>query len=133
VWPEAPAPTSVVDLDLVGWTARVETGMALWFAALAVACARCRDGGQVVAVTDRPEPKDCAGWALESALSDAVEVMVRSLAQVEGGRGVRVNVVSTAARLCGDPDPWGRVVDAVAMLLTAGGPGVTAEVIRVAR
>ncbi len=133
VWPEAPSLGSVAHLDLDGWTSRLETGFALWFAALTVACARCREGGQVVAVTDRPEPKESAGWALESALSDAVEVMVRSLALVGQDRRVRVNAVSTSARLSDDPAPWDGVVDAVAMLLTAGRPGVNAEVIRVAR
>jgi hypothetical protein len=87
----------------------------------------------VVAVTDRPEPKESGGWALESALSDAVEVMVKSLSLVEQDRQVRVNAVSTSGRLSGEPAPWVGVVDAVAMLLEAGGPGVNAEVIRVAR
>jgi hypothetical protein len=59
--------------------------------------------------------------------------MVRSLALVEQDRRVRVNAVSTSARLSADPAPLVGVVDAVAMLLTAGRPGVNAEVIRVAR
>jgi NAD(P)-dependent dehydrogenase (short-subunit alcohol dehydrogenase family) len=132
VWPETPVPSSVVDLDLDAWTARMETGFALWFAALSVACHRCVDGGQVVAVTDRPEAKASAGWALESAVADAVEVLARSLVQVERRRGVRVNVVSTSARLRGaPPSSWAEVVGAVGMLLNGGGAGVNAAVIRV--
>ena len=131
VWSEQLTPSSVVDLGVDEWTARLETDFALWFAALSTACARCREGGQVVAVTDRPEPKESGGWALESAVADAVEVMVRSLVLVEQPRRVRVNVVTTPTRLIGSTPAWGEVVGAVAMLLGAGGPGVNAEVIRV--
>ena len=133
VWPEVLEPCSVVDLDLVEWSARLETPFALWFAALASACDRCLDGGQVVAVTERPEPKASGGWALESAVADAVEVMAKSLALLHGSRGVRIHVVSTSARMGG---ATGRavagVVGAVEMLLAADAPGVTSAVIRVA-
>lgn len=132
VWPEAPGPVSVLDLDLDAWTSRLETGFALWFAALSVACERCREGGQVVAVTDRPEAKASAGWALESALADAVEVMAKSLVQVQRGRGVRINVVSTSVRLAETPpSSWQELRGAVGMLLATDGPGVNAAVIRV--
>ncbi len=132
VWTEPPVPTSVGGLELDGWTAGMETGFALWFAALSVACSRCEEGGQVVAVTERPEPKASAGWALPSAVADAVEVMAKSLGQVERSRGVRVNVVSTSARLGTDPSsPWDGLLEAVGMLLTGGGPAVDGAVIRV--
>ena len=131
-WTATPVPTSVVDLGLDGWMAGMETGFALWFGALTAACARCRDGGQVVAVTERPEPKASAGWALDSALADAVEVMAKSLLQVERARGVRVNVVSTSARLSAAPfPPWTEVLEAVGMLLSGGGHAVNGAVIRV--
>lgn len=133
VWPEAVAPSSVVRLDLGEWTARVETSFALWFAALAAASDRCLDGGQVVAVTERPEGKESAGWSLESAVADAVEVMVRSLALVHRSRRVRIHVVSTGARMIGRTDTLvGDVVGAVEMLLGADAPGVDTAVIRVA-
>lgn len=132
VWPEAPAPVSVLDLGLDAWTAQFETGFALWFAALSVACERCRPGGQVVAVTDRPEAKSSAGWALTSALADAVEVMAKSLVHGQQARGVRVNVVSTSVRLAAAPPPsWTELHGAVGMLLATDGPGVNAAVIRV--
>ncbi len=132
VWSEAPARTPVVDLDLAGWTARLETPFAWWFAALAVACERCSAGGQVVAVTDRPEVRGSAGWGVESAVADAVEVMARSLAEVARSRGVRVNVVSTSDRLSGGrPSHLDGVLGAVRMLLSAGGPGVNTAVVRV--
>lgn len=133
VWPETVAPSSVVTLDLEEWSARLETSFALWFCALDVACDRCAEGGQVVAVTERPEAKDSAGWSLESAVADAVEVMVRSLALVHRSRRVRIHVVSTSARLRGRTGTLvADVVGAVAMLLEADAPGVTTAVIRVA-
>ena len=138
VWPEAEAPSSVVTLGPEEWSARLETSFALWFCALAAACDRCVDGGQVVAVTERPEGKESAGWSLESAVADAVEVMVRSLALVHRSRRVRLHVVSTSARL-GTKTETGvagvadvvDVVAAVAMLLGADAPGVNTAVIRV--
>jgi hypothetical protein len=131
VWPEVREPCSVVDLDLVAWTARMETVFALWFAALAATGARCAPGGRVVAVVDRPGAKDSAGWALESATADAVEVMVRSLAQVHQDRGIRLHLVTTSARLSGAPPAaLAEVVGAVGMLLSAGSTGVATAVIR---
>ena len=131
VWTDVPEPCSVVDLDLAGWTARLETVFALWFAALAATGDRCAPGGRVVAVVDRPGAKDSAGWALEAATADAVEVMVRSLAQVHHDRGVRLHVVTTSARLSGSPPTaLAEVVGAVDMLLSAGGTGVTTAVVR---
>ncbi len=133
VWADTVAPSSVVHLGIEAWSARMETSFALWFAALAAAGERCIDGGQVVAVTERPEGKESAGWSLESAVADAVEVMVRSLALVHRSRRVRMHVVSTSARLGGVADtPLDDVVGAVAMLLAADAPGVTTAVLRVA-
>jgi len=131
VWPEVREPCSVVDLDLEAWTARLETTFALWFAALAAAGERCGPGGRVVAVVDRPAAKDSAGRAPESACADAVEVMVKSLAQVHHGRGVRMHVVTTSERLSGSPGPpLTGVVGAVGMLLSPGGAGVATAVLR---
>jgi NAD(P)-dependent dehydrogenase (short-subunit alcohol dehydrogenase family) len=133
VWPDVVAPSSVVFLELGEWTARMETSFALWFVALASACDRCVDGGQVVAVTERPEGKDSAGWSIESAVADAVEVMVRSLALVHRSRGVRIHVVSTGARLTRMTGTLvADVVGAVEMLLGADAPGIDTAVIRVA-
>jgi hypothetical protein len=132
VWPDAVSPSSVVTLGPEEWSARLETSFALWFCALAAACEGCADGGQVVAVTERPEGKQSAGWSLESAVADAVEVMVRSLALVHRSRRVRLQVVSTSARLGGRTEtPVADVVGAVAMLLGADAPGVNTAVIRV--
>ncbi len=132
VWPEPPRRTPAVDLDLDGWTARLETPFALWFTALAVACERCTEGGQVVAVTERPQARDSAGWGVESAVADAVEVMARSLALGSRSRRVRINVVSSSARLSdGHPSGPSELIGAVGMLLSASGPGVNTAVIRV--
>lgn len=133
VWPEETPPVPLVDVDLGTWAARLETPFALWFAALTAACSRCPDGGRVVAVTERPEGKRSAGWSLESAVADAVEVMVRSLALDHRRRGVSLDVVSTSARLeGGSPTAAADVVAAVAMLLDSGATGLDTTVLRMA-
>ena len=129
VWPESPRPSPVVDLDLDGWVSTMEEQFALWFAALAAGSERCADGGQVVAVVDRPDPMASGGWSAVSAVADAVEVMTRSFAQIHESRGVRVNLVTTPSRLTGSPpEELADVVGAVAMLLSGAG-GVTSSVV----
>ena len=101
-----------------------------------------KPGGAIVAVVERPPPLDAAGWGPASAVADAAENMVRSLARSEGGRGVRVNAVTTPVRLqhppLVDPAPSlatfpgtvGReVVGAVRMLLGDDAAGVTGTVV----
>jgi hypothetical protein len=95
----APAPRALAELDLDTWVARGEVTLARWIAAFGVAKSRCADGGAIVALVDRPAPLDCAGWAPETGVADAVEALTRSLARSEGPRGVRVNAVTTPARL----------------------------------
>jgi hypothetical protein len=95
----APEPRPLAELDLDTWVARGEVALARWIAAFGVAKARCADGGAIVALVDRPAPLDCAGWAPETGVADAVEALTRSLARSEGPRGVRVNAVTTPARL----------------------------------
>jgi NAD(P)-dependent dehydrogenase (short-subunit alcohol dehydrogenase family) len=109
---------------------------------MGVAARRCADGGAVVAVVERPPPLDVAGWAPAAAVADAAENLARSLARAEGGRGVRVNAVTTPVRLhrppLVDPQPSlatypGRVdrevVGAVRMLLGDDAAGVTGTVV----
>ncbi len=132
VWPHVPGPAAVVDLDTESWMATTEVPITLWFASLALAGDRCAAGGQVVAVVDRPDPRLSAGWGGPAAVADAVEVMTRSLAQAHASRRVRVNAVTTPARLAGGA---GTAVDdvaaAVVMLLSGRAAGVTANIIRV--
>jgi hypothetical protein len=90
---------SLADLRLDGWVARHEIPFARWFAAMGVATARCADHGAIVALVEQPAPLDCAGRAAETGLADAVETLARSLARSEGPRGVRVNTVTTPARI----------------------------------
>ena len=121
-WRRGPTPRRrrpLVEIDLDAWVVRSELALARWVAALGVAKVRCADGGAIVAVVDRPAPLDCAGWAPESGIADAVEALIRSLARVEGPRGVRVNAVTTPARLTRRP-----VVDPPPPL--AGFPGRSA-------
>lgn len=97
-WPDAQVGAAVDDLDPASWEARAERPLAAWVAALGAAVTRCADGGTLVAVVERPSPLDCAGWAPESAVADAVEALVRSLGRSEGPRAVRVNAVTTPHR-----------------------------------
>lgn len=139
----SPAPaTPIVAVDLEAWIEGAEAPLAAWAAALGVAARRCADGGTVVAVAERPSPLDAAGRGRESAVADAVEALVRSLARSEGPRGVRVNLVTTPARLAPEvvvaPAPSlanhpgsvaVEVAGAVRMLLGPGTDGVTGTVV----
>ncbi|MCU1393431.1 MAG: hypothetical protein JWM34_1859 [Ilumatobacteraceae bacterium] len=142
VWPESHVNVPFLDVSAGDFAQRVEWPFAAWYAALGAAVARCADGGAIVAVVERPAPLDCAGWAAESGMADAVEAWVRSLARSEGPRGVRVNAVTSPSRLAPArvvaPTPPladypGTIEDdvtaAVAMLLGDGVHGVTGTVV----
>jgi NAD(P)-dependent dehydrogenase (short-subunit alcohol dehydrogenase family) len=143
VWAEQPEPGPLVDLTTDAWLARAEQPFVAWSLALGAAVARCADGGTIVAVVDRPAPLDCAGWSPESAIADAVEALVRSLARSEGPRGVHVHAVTTPARVppprvVAPPPPLdsypgtveGDVAGAVQLLLSGEGTsGLTGTVL----
>ncbi len=142
VWPEVPTPGPALGLDLASWEARTEQPLARWAIALGCAIARCTDGGSVVAVVDGPTALECAGWAPETAVAEGVRALARSLALSEGPRGVRVNTVSTPARLpLGElvhPSPPlptfpGRidreVAGAIRLLLSPDACGVTGSIV----
>jgi hypothetical protein len=144
VWPAAQAATSLMAMSPADFARRSEWPFVAWYSALGVAASRCADGGTIVALVERPSPLDAAGWAPECGGADAVEALVRSLARSEGPRGVRVNAVTTPARVAPSqpiaPAPPlsaypGRidveVTSAVAMLLGAGVGGVTGTVVHV--
>jgi NAD(P)-dependent dehydrogenase (short-subunit alcohol dehydrogenase family) len=109
LFPEVSEPAALDTIDLAGWIKHCEVALARWIAALGVAQRRCADGGSITVVVDRVAPLDCAGRSTETAVSDAVEALVRSLGRSEGSRGVRVNLVTTPARLTAlpvvDPQP----------------------------
>ncbi len=141
-WVAAPAGAALAEVGLDEWLRRGEVALARWVAAFGAAKARCADGGVVVALVDRPAPLDCAGWAPESGVADAVEALTRSLARSEGRRGVRVAAVTTPARLTSgavvDPAPPlaafpGSVlleaVGAVRLLLEPDALGLTGTVV----
>ncbi len=141
-WPPSPEPGMAADLDLAGWEARAEQPLARWAVALGCAVSRCADGGSVVAVVDGPTALECGGWAPETAVAEGIRALCRSLALSEGQRGVRVNVVSTPARLpvgevlqpppplAGYPGTLERdVAGAVRMLLSADAAGVTGGIV----
>ncbi len=142
LFPKVSDPASLDTIDLVGWVERCEVAFARWIAALGVAQRRCADGGSITAIVDRVAPLDSAGRSAETSVSDAVEALVRSLARSEGGRGVRVNLVTTPARLTKlpvvDPQPPltsfpGQVADQVIstcrMLLSDDAVALTSTVI----
>ena len=137
VWQETPAPAPLLDLSPDEWTARAEGPLLAWNLAIGAAAARYADGGAIVAVAEAPAPLDSAGFAPESGLADAVSALCRSVAQAEGARAVRANIVTTPARLTtgdvvtparlasfpGRLDP--EVVGAVRLLLSEEASGVT--------
>jgi NAD(P)-dependent dehydrogenase (short-subunit alcohol dehydrogenase family) len=127
-----PAPRGpLVEFDLDGWVAAVEVPLALWFIGLAAAASRCADGGQVVAVVDRPEAKRAAGWSPSSTVADAVETTVRSLALRHADRGVGVNLVTVAVGGTDRDDGHARAAAAVGLLLGARDAGLTGTVLAV--
>lgn len=144
VWSSAHTNSPLTDMSASEFARRTEWPYAAWFAALGAAVSRCADGGAIVALVERPSPLDCAGWAPESGIADAVEALVRSLARSEGPRGIRVNGVTTPARLAPErvvaplpplPSYPGRVdvevARAVEMMLGDGVCGVTGTVVHV--
>ena len=137
-----PTPHDQIDID--SWVARCELILARWIAALGVAQRRCVDGGVIVAVVDRAAPLDCAGRSTETAVSDAVEALIRSLARSEGPRGVRVNLVTTPSRVTTGPvvDPRpplagfpgsidGDVIPTCRMLLSPDATALTGSILHV--
>jgi hypothetical protein len=137
-WLDAAPSVPLVGLEPVDWRRQVEWPTALWFSTLVAAAARCRDGGSVVVVVDRPATLDAVGQAAEVTVAEGVCNVVRSLAAREGGRRVRVNAVLTARHtaadgLLGSPPPLatfpGRVgveaAGAVRLLLSDDAAGVT--------
>jgi NAD(P)-dependent dehydrogenase (short-subunit alcohol dehydrogenase family) len=141
-WPQSLIETALIDVDLASWERRSEQPLARWAVALGVASARCADGGSVVAVVDGPGALECSGWVPETAVAEGVRALTRSLALAEGSRGIRVNTVSTPARLplVGPIDPApplasfpGRleeeVAGAVRLLLSPDASGITGSVV----
>jgi NAD(P)-dependent dehydrogenase (short-subunit alcohol dehydrogenase family) len=141
-WTDPGPATPLVDLDPGAWRQRVEWPTALWFTTLVAAAGRCRDGGALVAVVERPATLDAPGHAPVVAVADGIVNLVRSLALIEGARGVRVNAVTTrlhtvppvllgaAPALATFP---GRVevevAGAVRLLLSPDAAGITGEAI----
>jgi NAD(P)-dependent dehydrogenase (short-subunit alcohol dehydrogenase family) len=137
-WVDPVPDTALVDLDPVGWRRQVEWPTALWFTTLVAAAGRCRDGGSLVAVVDRPATLDAMGQSAAVTVAEGVVNVVRSLAAREGGRGMRVNAVLTSLHtdpvgLLGSPPPLatfpGRidveVAGAVRLLLGDDAAGIT--------
>lgn len=141
-WRPAPQRRALTDMTLDNWVEEMEFPLATWSAALGAGLSCCEDGGSLVAVIERAAPLDCAGWSALTAVSDGVEALVRSLARAAGEREVRVNAVTTPARLGPDapvnPAPSlatfpgsieREVAGAVRMLLSGDARGVTGTVI----
>ncbi len=143
-WTPQHAAGRLIDIDAATFAARAELPFVAWFVALGNAVRRCADDGAIVAIIERPSPLDCAGWAPEGGVADAVEAFVRSLSRAEGHRGVRVNAVTTPHRLIPDalvaPSPplanypgtlELEVASAVSALLGPAVGGVTGTVVHV--
>lgn len=102
-WTDPGPPVPMAELPPAAWRARVEWPTALWFTTLVAAAHRCADGGALVVVVERPATLDAPGHAPTVAVGDGVVNLVRSLAAVEGARGVRVNAVTTELHTAPDP------------------------------
>ncbi|HVW82205.1 MAG TPA: hypothetical protein VHB69_14835 [Mycobacteriales bacterium] len=126
------------------WLVDGEQRLAVWATALAAAVRRCADDGCVVAVVDRAHTLDSASHTVLQMVADGVVNLVRSIARIEGGRGVRINAVTTAARialpkellapapLLGYPGTIStHVVPVVHQLLAEGSTGLTGHVVDV--
>jgi NAD(P)-dependent dehydrogenase (short-subunit alcohol dehydrogenase family) len=85
----------VVSMPLAHWLADVEANLALWYAIVTTAGARCRDGGALAVVVERPAPIDSTNYGAASAIAEGLIALSRSAALAHGGRGVRVNAVAT--------------------------------------
>ncbi len=141
-WPTVVSAVPFTDLGPEAWRAQVEWPTALWFTTLVAAAGHCTDGGSVVVVVERPVTLDAPGHAALVAVSDGLVNLVRSLAAIEGARGVRVNVVATEVHtapavprgappaLDGFPGRIGHeVAGAVRLLLSSDAGGVTGTVL----
>jgi NAD(P)-dependent dehydrogenase (short-subunit alcohol dehydrogenase family) len=94
-WTDPGPPVALADLDPAAWRARVEWPTALWFTTLVAAAARCSDDGALVVVVERPATLDAPGRAPTVTVGDGLVNLVRSLAAIDGVRGVRINAVTT--------------------------------------
>jgi NAD(P)-dependent dehydrogenase (short-subunit alcohol dehydrogenase family) len=141
VWRERAEPSPLVEIDQDEWEQRGEYPLLAWNVAMGVASQLVDDGGALVAVVEGPAPIDSPGWTPECAVAEAVIVLARSVAQSEGGRGVRANAVTTPLRLGGGvlapapalPDRFpgtlqGDVAATVRMLLSDDARAITASV-----
>lgn len=142
LWPEVQQLADVADLGADRWAERCDDVLLLWSVVLGAASRRCADSGSLVSVIESPAPRDSAGWSPEFALAEGVIALTRAVAQAEGERGVRANVVTTpfrmgetATALPGPPlrsfpgNLQSEVSGAVWLLLGEEAVGVTASVI----
>jgi NAD(P)-dependent dehydrogenase (short-subunit alcohol dehydrogenase family) len=142
-WPDHAPAVAMADLDDTQWRRQVELPLATWFVAMKAAADRCRDGGSVVVVVERPASLDCAGRADLLAVADGLIALTRCAALIEGARGVRFNAVTTELfsapePLLGMPPPLrtfpgtaqGEVAGAVRMLWSPDAVGITGTVVR---
>jgi hypothetical protein len=128
-WSETAVESPLVEIHPVAWRREVEWPTALWFVTLAAAVGRCRDGGSVAVVVDRPATLDSVGRASVVTVADGVVNLVRSLAAQEGRR-VRVNAVLTEREPDGRND--GATAGVVRLLLSDDALGITGSATSVA-
>jgi NAD(P)-dependent dehydrogenase (short-subunit alcohol dehydrogenase family) len=144
LWAEQVEEGPLVELDDEGWSLRAERPLLAWCVGMGIASRCVADGGAIVALVESPAPIDSEGLTPEASVAEGAIVLARSLAQSEGPRGVRVNAVTTCARLGGGalaPPPaladrypgavGDEVAGAIRLLLSDDAAGMTAGVTHV--
>ncbi len=94
-WRPDYAPQALVERAPADWSASVERELGLWFEASVAAARRCSDGGSLVLLVERPAALDAPGHGDAVVVAEGLATLARSLGINEGGRGVRVNLVTT--------------------------------------
>jgi NAD(P)-dependent dehydrogenase (short-subunit alcohol dehydrogenase family) len=133
---------TVLDQTESEWQARFEWPFLFWNLVLGASSRRIADGGSIVALVQTPAALDSAGWVPESSIADGVLALVRSVAASQGGRGVRVNLVTTPVGLVSRPvispqppldcfpgEIEGEVAGAIRLLLSEDARGLTGRLL----
>jgi len=141
-WQADPVRNETANSNAIDWKERFEQPFLLWNFSIGAASQCINDGGSIVVLVQAPAIPGSAGWTLQSAISDGVLALVRSIAAAEGDRGVRINMVispiglvdeqvlNPTPPLAGFPGTLEKTVcGAIRMLLSDDASGITGRAI----